>query len=192
MNHTSLKAQIEVVLTGYEHLGVSPRATALEFNWRLATTAAARQAFFVQQLRAFGLPGVIAQYSVLRDIYFSEHRMLSQAQIMRIRLVSSANVTKLIHGLEQAGLVRREINPEDRRSTLVHLTESGLELCERMLPAISRDNDLLFDCFSDAELGILNELLARLQAHIDKDFDVNSDLMKELSGGRVTSGTDEN
>jgi DNA-binding MarR family transcriptional regulator len=183
---------MEVVLAGYRHLGASPRAKALEFIWRLATTAAARQAFFAQRLRAFGLPGVIAQYSVLRDIYFSEHRMLSQAQIMRIRLVSSANVTKLIHGLEQAGLVRREVNPEDKRSTLVHLTESGLELCERLVPAISHDTDVLLDCFSDAELGILNELLARLQAHIDEDLDTGRFLTQEQNEGAVSAGTDEN
>jgi DNA-binding MarR family transcriptional regulator len=139
----------------------------LELNWQIATAATARQAFFAQKLQSFGLPRVTAQYGVLRDIYFSDDHCLSQAQIMRIHGVSSANVTRLIHGLEQAGLVRRDVNPEDKRSTLVYLTETGLTSCETTIPVIGQDLSDLGACFSDAELAMLNELLARLHMHIE-------------------------
>jgi DNA-binding MarR family transcriptional regulator len=162
-----VKPIVEVLLTGYRRHGLDPREAALELSWRIATVAAARQAFFAQRLQSFGLPRVTAQYGVLRDIYFSDDHCLSQAQIMRIHGVSSANVTRLIHGLEQAGLVRRDVNPEDKRSTLVHLTEAGLTSCETTVPAIGQDLSDLGNCYSDAELAMLNELLARLHMHIE-------------------------
>jgi DNA-binding MarR family transcriptional regulator len=86
---------------------------------------------------------------------------------MRIRGVSSANVTRLIHGLERAGMVRRDVNPDDKRSTFVQLTDAGLELCKRMVPAIGKDISDLGNCFTDAELAILNELLSRLHLYIE-------------------------
>jgi MarR family transcriptional regulator, transcriptional regulator for hemolysin len=160
--------RVGVLLAGYRRHSLDPRAGALELNWRLHTTNAARHAFFVQRLESFGLRRVPAQYSVLRDIYFSESRCLAQNQIMRMTGVSSANVTRLIHGLERAGLVKREVNPEDKRSTVVTLTEAGMSFCESIVPAMGRDIRILADCFSDAELAILNELLARLHTHIEE------------------------
>ena len=174
---------VDVLLAGYRRHGLEPREGAIELNWRIATAAAARQAFFAQRLQSFGLPRVTAQYGVLRDIYFSDDRCLSQAQIMRIRGVSSANVTRLIHGLEQAGLVRRDINPDDKRSTLVYLTEIGQASCETTIPSIGQDLSDMGNCFSDAELAILNELLARLHMHIES--------MASLMGQIETQGAEK-
>jgi DNA-binding MarR family transcriptional regulator len=128
----------------------------------------ARDAFFKTGFEAMGLPRIMAQYGVLRYIYFSEAQCLSQSQIMRLRGVSSANVTNLIHSLERAGLVRRGPTPENKRSTSVYLTQAGIAFCEKTVPMVGADIGRVGECFSDAELGILNELLARLHAHVEK------------------------
>lgn len=158
---------MEALVQGYRSHGFEPRPPALELNLRIASTDAARQAFFVDRLISFGLSKATAQYGVLRDIYFSEGHCLSQREIMRIRGVSSANVTRLIHGLEKAELVRRDVNPEDKRSTHVYLTPAGVELCQRLVPAIGNYINELGSCFTDAELALFNEFLARLHAHIE-------------------------
>jgi DNA-binding MarR family transcriptional regulator len=110
----------------------------------------------------------VAQYAVLQSIYFSSDQRLSQAEIMRMRAVSSANVTRLIHGLERSGMVTRDVNPDDKRSTFVYLTEEGFDFCQRLIPAVGKEMTMLGDCFSDAELAIFNELLERLHVHIEE------------------------
>ena len=147
-------------------------------NWRIAATAQARHVFFVQLLMSWGLPRITSQYLVLRDIYFAEDVRLSQTQIMRLYGVSSANVTRLIHGLERSGLVRRTTNPEDKRSTFVTLTNQGLDFCERLIPAIGKQMTILGDCFSDAELAMFNEFLERLHVHVEG---MTADLVPENS-----------
>lgn len=44
--------------------------------------------------------------------------------------VTPRNVTKLVDGLEQEGLVKREAHPQDRRATIVRLTDRGVIVCK--------------------------------------------------------------
>jgi DNA-binding MarR family transcriptional regulator len=109
-----------------------------------------------------------AQWGVLRDIYFSGDHCLSQSEIVRIRNVTSANVTRLIHGLEKAGLVKRDVNPNDKRSTRVRLTEAGVAVCQALVPVIVDSINSAGAPFSEDELRQLNGYLSRLQAHVEK------------------------
>jgi len=155
-------------MDGYRGLGLDPRRASIELNWRLAATAAARQAFFADGLQSFGLTRITGQYNVLRNIYFAEGQSLSQTEIMYLMRISSANVTRLIHGLERAGLVRRDVNPADKRSTVVSLTEKGQAFCHSNVATMGRVMSALGDCFTDAEISMLNELLARLHTRIEE------------------------
>src|SRR5262245_46133196 len=44
--------------------------------------------------------------------------------------VTPRNVTKLVDGLEEEGLVKREAHPKDRRATVVRLTDRGMIVCK--------------------------------------------------------------
>lgn len=44
--------------------------------------------------------------------------------------VTPRNITKLVDGLEAEGLVKRLPHPQDRRSTLVQLTDRGVIVCK--------------------------------------------------------------
>jgi len=47
---------------------------------------------------------------------------------------------RVIWKLEKKGFVRRESNPSDRRSYIVHLTQEGRELWERLVPVVLQLN----------------------------------------------------
>src|SRR3712207_6611650 len=49
-------------------------------------------------------------------------------------LLSRGGATRLIARMEEAGLVTREIPPEDRRATFAVLTDEGRAAMERVLP----------------------------------------------------------
>ena len=46
--------------------------------------------------------------------------------------IKQSTFTSLLDRLEKAGYVRREINPEDRRSFLIHISDEGRELAARL------------------------------------------------------------
>ncbi|WP_106796075.1 MarR family transcriptional regulator [Rhizobium sp. H4] len=57
------------------------------------------------------------------------HR-LSPGELLEMTMVSSGTMTNRIDQLEKAGFVERILNPEDRRSVLIALTEKGLATVE--------------------------------------------------------------
>ncbi|MBO0699635.1 MAG: MarR family transcriptional regulator [Zavarzinella sp.] len=55
---------------------------------------------------------------------------LTPTQLMRSVALSSGGMTNRLDRLEQAGLIRREADPEDRRGVVVGLTRKGQELID--------------------------------------------------------------
>jgi DNA-binding MarR family transcriptional regulator len=52
-------------------------------------------------------------------------------ELVRVFGIKQSTLTSMLDRLEQAGLVRRELNPDDRRSFLVHLSDDGAALTKR-------------------------------------------------------------
>jgi DNA-binding MarR family transcriptional regulator len=53
-------------------------------------------------------------------------------ELVRVFRIRQSTFTSMLDRFERAGLVRREVNPADRRSFLVHLTDAGSVLAGRM------------------------------------------------------------
>ena len=60
---------------------------------------------------------------------------MSQVELARKLLSSTANITTVLQNLEKTGLISRARDPEDQRYVRVSITESGRALIERILPA---------------------------------------------------------
>ena len=74
----------------------------------------------------------ISQFAVLEALY--QLGSLSQREIGQKILRSSGNITMVIDNLEKNGLVRRERNEADRRFFIVHLTDKGYNLINKIFP----------------------------------------------------------
>ena len=59
-------------------------------------------------------------------------------ELVRVFGLKQSTFTSLLDRLERAGLVRRELNPEDRRSLLVHITDRGRDLTGRLNRLLER------------------------------------------------------
>ncbi|HLF80048.1 MAG TPA: MarR family transcriptional regulator [Dehalococcoidia bacterium] len=118
-------------------------------------------------LNSVGQPKPIssARHTVLRILYFAEGYRLSQHEIAREVGISRTNITNLIDALERDGLVTRAraMNPADRRTNHVELTQEGLEFCSTFIPAVAEFMASMFQDLSEAELAQLNEVLARVR-----------------------------
>src|SRR5215213_11360446 len=71
-------------------------------------------------------------------------------------LLSRGGATRLVARAEEAGLVRREIPPDDRRATYAVLTDDGREAAERGYPVYIEAVQRLFQDFvTDEEAEVL-------------------------------------
>jgi DNA-binding MarR family transcriptional regulator len=100
-----------------------------------------------------------AQYNVLRILRGAAPQGLGRNEI-RSRLVARMpDVTRLLDRMEQAGLVRRERDVEDRRCVPTYLTEQGRALLERLDAPIAESHHRHLGHLSVGQLRTLTELL---------------------------------
>lgn len=74
--------------------------------------------------------------------YLRSYAPAAIGELVQVFGIKQSTFTSMLDRLEEAGFVRREINPGDRRSFLVHLSEEGRELAERLnrrLEALEED-----------------------------------------------------
>ena len=116
-------------------------------------------------LNALGQPRPIssARHTVLRILYFADDHRLNQNEMSREVGVSRTNITNLIDGLERDGFVTKSMNPADRRSNHIQLTETGLEFCSTFIPAVAGFMASMFEDLSEDDLAQFKRLLARVR-----------------------------
>lgn len=81
-------------------------------------------------------------------------------------LLSSAGVTLRLDRLEEAGLIKRERDHNDRRVVYSSLTDKGLEVIDRAIEAHLDAEAALLSGLSAKERSRLTELLAKLEQSI--------------------------
>ena len=91
---------------------------------------------------------------------------MTQRQLGQALNCSAPNVTGLLDALESAGFVRREAHPDDRRKTLVQLTERGTATATAWSAGHDEFAAMLFADLKTPELAAfvtgLDRVLARL------------------------------
>lgn len=69
---------------------------------------------------------------------------------------------QMIDFLEQKGLVRRQMNPDDRRAHQLYVTRRAIDLRRRLTPALLAAQDRLLAPLEKAERAALMDLLLRV------------------------------
>ena len=87
---------------------------------------------------------------------------MPQARLMDALGLTSGTVSVRLDRLEKNGIVARESDPASARGSLVQLTDSGLELFDRVAPVHLANEDRLLSALSPAERQVLADLLRRL------------------------------
>jgi DNA-binding MarR family transcriptional regulator len=91
---------------------------------------------FHAQVKSHGLS--VSEWRVLATL--AERDGVPMTQLGRQLLLKQPTLTKVIDRMERASLVQRRTAPEDRRRTLVDLTEDGRRLATPLL-ASARDHE---------------------------------------------------
>ena len=97
----------------------------------------------------------LSRLELLLHLHWKDGRR-RMSDLAEALLLSRGGATRLVARAEEAGLVRREIPPDDRRATYAVLTEEGRAAAERGYPVYVEAVQRLFQDFvSDEEAEVL-------------------------------------
>ena len=94
------------------------------------------------------------------------HRM-PQARLMDALGLTSGTVSLRLDRLVKAGTVTRNPDPDDRRGSVIQLTEDGLRLFDLLAPDHLANEDLLLSALDDGERATLAGLLRHLLVSLE-------------------------
>jgi DNA-binding MarR family transcriptional regulator len=105
----------------------------------------------------------LAWYDVLLELNSGPDRRLRMSELGERVTLSRTRVSRLVDEMSAAGLVRREANPDDRRSAYAVLTTRGRNLFRQAAPTYLKGIDERFGSeLTIAELTIIKEALEKV------------------------------
>ena len=87
---------------------------------------------------------------------------LRPTDLTNASMLTSSGTTKRLDKLEQAGLIRREADPNDRRGSLITLTDAGRALIDSVTAAHLANEAHLISALDADERDVLADLLRKL------------------------------
>ena len=102
--------------------------------------------------------------------YLRSYAPVTVGELVRVFGLKQSTLTSLLDRLEQAGLVRREIKPDDRRSFLIHITDDGRRLAAQLTRRLE---------------SLEHKIRARVGARDVKGFDAVMGAIEEITRVRL-------
>lgn len=102
-----------------------------------------------------------AQFGVLEALY--SRGDLRICEIIEKILTTSGNITVVIKNLEKDGLIKKYSDPEDKRASIISLTDKGRETIESILPEHIINIAKIFDVLTDEEKITLKKILKKFK-----------------------------
>jgi DNA-binding MarR family transcriptional regulator len=107
-------------------------------------------------------------YDALVQLSEVPGRRLHMKDLAAALVHSASGLTRLVDGLERDGYVRREVDPANRRATLVVLTPAGLAALEQAWPTHLRGVERHFaEHVSREQAQVLAEVFRAVNADLD-------------------------
>lgn len=102
-----------------------------------------------------------AQFGVLDVLYHKGSQGVNQ--ITRLVLSTAGNMTVVINNMEKHGWITRCVHPEDKRCSLISITEAGKSLFKEIFPEHLKDLEISFSPLTEEEKSTLISLLRRVR-----------------------------
>lgn len=100
-----------------------------------------------------------------------EHGSMTQDELSTFIRVDPAATTRALKSLEKKGLVKREVNPKNRRQKLVSPTDKTREIYGKLVPILQRHNEVMLDGFTDDEKATVLKAMDRVLANVQNKLD---------------------
>lgn len=111
------------------------------------------------------------QGRILFILWKTDHLTISE--ISGKTSLAKNTVSAVIDGMVHKGIVERKINPDNRRQTIISLTEYAKSLQERYETVSDQMNTLFYQGFSEDEQIQFEQYLARILDTLTKNLHIN-------------------
>ncbi len=91
------------------------------------------------------------------------HRALSAGEIVEHSSMDKVNVSRAIGRLRKRGLLKRDIDGEDRRRAVLRLTEQGREMFNALVPKVTQLEEKILEDLTPDERRMLIELMDKIR-----------------------------
>ena len=118
-------------------------------------------AVFMQDAEASAITPV--QFAVLYTL--AEQPGIDQRTLAREVHFDTSTIGSVVDRMEARELLTRSLSDHDRRVRLLHLTDDGAQLLERMVPSVLRVQDRILEPLTPAEREEFMRLAQRVVAH---------------------------
>ncbi len=110
-----------------------------------------------KRLRDHGYKITIDQWLIIKAIL--ENPGIMQQELAEIVFKDNASVTRIIELLVKSGYLQREINPNDRRKTILKVTAEGKLIIEKVQVLVLENRQTALGDIENNKLQITNEVL---------------------------------
>ncbi len=98
-----------------------------------------------------------AQAGILFLLKEKDGRTMSE--LSQILSIDNSTITGLVDRLEKAGLVRRDLSPNDRRSSHVYASQEGMQEADKAKRVIRKVNREIMEGFTAEEIESFKKIL---------------------------------
>jgi DNA-binding MarR family transcriptional regulator len=118
------------------------------------------------QLKSNQLKITIDQWLVLKCL--EENPKSSQMELAEKVFKDNASITRIIDLLVKAGFLHREINPKDRRKTILKITPSGEKILDDVYKIILKNRAKALENITREEIEIVSSVLKKISINCKK------------------------
>lgn len=112
---------------------------------------------------------VVGQQSILLR-HLHHHRCLNTGEISKLMDVSPSAVSQILSKLEKGQYIKRNINPDNRRETIIELDLNGHQFIEKSAKIEQFMIERIYYKLDEADLVDLHRILSKLKQIIVSEF----------------------
>jgi len=97
-------------------------------------------------------------------------KVMSAGEIVEYSSMTKVNVSRGIKGLQNSGLLKRDINGEDKRRVALRLTDQGVEVLNTLTPLLLELESNLLQGLDQAEIDAFTNTMEIIRRNAEKSM----------------------
>ena len=123
--------------------------------------------FFRRQMDAIAAENRMTPAQCRTLLYITgQNREIYQKDIEEEYGPRAATATQLLQGMEEAGLIRREVDEKDRRKKRIVVVEGKREVCRKMVAQISELETQMIENIEEEKLVVFFDVIEQMIANV--------------------------